>query len=342
MHLAFVSYKGEADNQPITYGTDQDSIAKQFDTADDEITIAANGFILPTRESSDSLPSRVKVEPNSPASFSVNGIAASSPEKRRPVSQERALNEGRDFLDILEACRPRNSNQIPSALQAILKMYRRSERFERNLSDLNAGEILEERGETDELKPLREWSSLDIDIEEPLNRVAGSRSGIFGPNEKHSERSDSSALSSPSSSYQSLVGVSFDRHLLGRVKGCAPLGGIHLQRSMSLLPVVPRTDGDADTVKSDGSWSTTGDDLMDEDLASSKVANKERNCRVSQIRKIMANHDSNYFKEPQVAVVTTVADAMAGRTVFPPLHESGGSPVNVGLPPQRYEIIIPT
>ena len=338
MHLAFVSYEGEMDaiGQPTDHPSEDVPLSKKFSAADVSVPVAANGFILPREESFDSLYSRVKVDPNSPTSFSVNGIAASSPEKLKPVSQERALNEGRDFLDILEACRPRNSGSIPSALQAILKMYRRSEKIDRHLSEaLNEDE---EEGDTDELKPLREWSSLDLDLDEPYKGLR-QRSGSFG-NEKHSERSDSSALSSPSSSYTSLVGVSFDRHLLGRSKGSAPLGGIHLQKSLSLLPSAPGTNEDTETVKSDGSWSTMGGDpATDDELASVKGARKERNVRANRLRKIMANHDSNYFAAPQVSLVATTSDGLSSRhPVFPPLNESVGSlsPVTgATLPSQR-------
>lgn len=336
MHLAFVSYDGEADNigQPTLYG-EETPMSKQFNPSDTTVPVAANGFILPSKDSFDSLYSRAtKIDPNSPTSFSVNGIAAASPEKFKPLSQERALNEGRDFVDILEACRPRNSGSIPSALQAILKMYRRSEKIEHPFSGM-VNEV-EEEGETDELKPLREWSSLELDLDEPHRP----RSGSFGQNEKQSERSDSSAISSPSSSYTSLVGVSFDRHLLGRSKVSAPLGGIHLQKSASLLPPPKGTNEDTDTVKSDSSWSTTGgagDSGIDEELASSKAARKERNSQTNRIRRIMANHDSNYFVEPAIPLLTTTGDGLPSRQqVFLPLNESSvgsHSPITGTAPP---------
>lgn len=333
MHLAFVSYDGEADNlgQPTSYG-EEAPVSKHFSSTDITVPVAANGFILPSRDSFDSLFSRgTKIDPNSPTSFSVNGIAASSPEKLKPVSQERALNEGRDFFDILEACRPRNSGAVPSALQAILKLYRRSEKIEHPPSE----KVIDDDGETDELKPLREWSSLDLDLDEP----GRPRSGSIGQN----ERSDSSALSSPSSSYTSLVGISFDRHLLGRSKGGAPQGGIHLQKSLSLLPAPKGLHEDADTVKSDSSWSTAGgavDLAVDDEVASSKSARKEQNSQANRLRRMMAYHDSNYFVEPEILPMTTAADGLSSRhQVFLPMNESSvgsHSPITgTAPPPQR-------
>jgi hypothetical protein len=294
-------------------------IPQKFSLVDKSPIVAANGFILPRRDSFESLdPSGVKLDPNSPTSFSVNGLAASSPEKTK-VSQERALNEGRDFLDILEACRPRNSGVIPSALQAILKMYRRTEKIDRTLSDSFHDDA--DDGDADELKPLREWTSMDLDLDEPYN-VIRPRSGSFGLHEKNaSDRSDSSALSSPSSSYASLIGVNYDRHILGRHRGSsAPLGAVQLQRSLSLQHIAPETTEDAVSVRSDASWSTMdvegcSDVATDEEVLSMKASHKERNKYAAQLRAIMANHDSNYFVESQIQMV-----AAAG-----PLNDSHGT-----------------
>lgn len=292
--------------------------------------VAANGFILARKDSFDSLiPLKGKVDAISPTSFSVNGIAASSTEKVRRVAQERALNEGRDFLDILEACRPKNSGTIPSALQAILKMYRRFEKVDLTMADSFDQDTEEDEGDTDELKPLKEWTSMDLDLDEP-HKIIRPRTGSFGLHEKNSERSDGSVISSPGSSYTSLVGMSFDRHLFGRQKGEAPLGGIHLQRSLSLQNVIVEGHDDTDTVKSDGSLSSIGpegsmDPETDEELVSLKVAQKERNRHAKMLRKIMAKHDSSYFEDH--APLVPVAESMIiGRShPLPPLNESLGS-----------------
>ena len=290
--------------------------------------VTANGFILPRKDSFDSpIPLKVKVDPSSP-NFSVNGIAASSLEKAKPVSQERALNEGRDFLDILEACRPKNSGLVPSSLQAILKMYRH-EKVELNTSDSFLETTKPNEGETDELKPLKEWTSMDLDVDEPLN-VIRARSGSIGFHDKSSDRSDGSVLSSPSSSYTSLTGMSFDKHLFGRQKGAPPLGGVHLQRSLSLQKVALEGNDDTDTVRSDGSLSTMGadgnlDNETDEELASSKLALKERNGHAKMLRKLMAKHDACYF-EDHAPVVPASESLMIGRPqLCPPLNESVGN-----------------
>jgi hypothetical protein len=297
-----------------------------FHGADKLPQVAANGFILPRKDSFDSLiPSKSKVDAISPTSFSVNGVAA-SPEKVKLVAEERALNEGRDFLDILEACRPKNSGTIPSALQAILKMYRRCEKVDLAVADSFNDDTEEDEGDTDELKPLREWTSMDLDLDEP-HKIIRPRLGSFGLHEKNSERSDGSVLSSPSSSYTSLVGMSFERHLFGRQKGEAPLGGIHLQRSLSLQNVIVDGHTDADTVKSDGSVSSMGpegsmDPETDEELASLKAAEKQRHRHAKTLRKAMAKHDSSYFDDdiPDVPVAESI---IIGRSqLLPPLNES--------------------
>ncbi|CAB9514153.1 GATOR complex protein DEPDC5 [Seminavis robusta] len=253
MHLAFISYEDDPGNAGQIPSRDVDGEAlKQFRGTGNDPQVAANGFILPQNDSFDSLiPSKVKVDPSSPTSFSVNGIAASSPEK-----------------------------------------------------------------------PLREWTSMDLDLDEPC-KVIRPRSGSFGLHDKNSERSDGSVLSSPGSSYttSSLVGMHFDR----RQKGGTSLGGIHLQRATSLQNVT-LADGhdDTETVKSDGSLSTMGPDMdpgTDEDLASLKAAEKERIRSANMLRKLMAKHDSNYF-EVQTAAAPT-ADPIINRTqLYQPLNES--------------------
>jgi len=280
---------------------------------------------MPHKASFDSfVPSRVKVDPNSPTSFSVNGIAASSPEKIKQVPQERALNEGRDFLDILEACRPKNSGALPSPLQAILNMYRRGEKMERPNFDSFTDE---DGGDSDELKPLREWTSMDVDFEEP--RAARPRSASFGPKERSSDnKSDSSVASSPSSSYASLVGVSFDKHLLGQQKAGAPLGGVHLQRSPSLEYNIQDTNEDTDTVKSESSWSSIAQENSSDPPTDEEAEKKDRYRHAAFLKKLIANHDSNYFKAPEMAPVPSI-DASR--------HQPGNmSPVAAApLPPHR-------
>ena len=299
-------------------------------------SIGANGFILPRKESFESpYPSRVKVTRNSPTSFSVNGIAASSPEKPKVMSQERALNEGRDFLDILEACRPRNSGAMPSALQAILKMYRKPEKVDHSEPDSPDPES-EEGGTDDTLKPLREWTSMDFDIDEPYKVMrprSGSYAGLYDRNS--SDRSDSSALSSPSSSYASLVGVSYDRHLLGRHKGTgAPLGRIQLQRSPSLQYETQQVARDDESVKSNTSWSTMGvegesETATDDEVGSfNKASRRERDRYEDHLRTLMATHDANYFNEPSLPLPT--AEIQPGRPQAFPLNESYGSLSPVG------------
>lgn len=305
--------------------------------------VAANGFILPPNDpvkqdfgtSSTNLPQ----PPHSPSSFSVNGIAASSPVKRK-TSQVHALNEGRDFLDILEACRPRNSGAIPSALQALLMMYRRGEKTDRvqNVSDNDESDD----GEADELKPLKEWTSMDLDLEEPFKSTRA-RSGSFGMQENNVrptfEYSDSSALSSPSSSYTSqmsgYIGVSYDRHMLGKSKVSATLGGIQLQRSQSLqYDTCLDNAADTETVQSDGSWSTM--DQGSDDDAQSRGAKKERDKHAEQIRAMIASHDSNYFADQEIAQPTPQAEG--GRPMTYTLNDSTSSLSPVGgvvLQPHR-------
>ena len=59
----------------------------------------------------------------SATTFSADGNAAATPVQKVPVNKERQLIAGRNFDDILEACRPRRTGIFPSPLRALISTY---------------------------------------------------------------------------------------------------------------------------------------------------------------------------------------------------------------------------
>ena len=207
------------------------------------LAVAPNGFLLPRSKAKTDH----EVDPSSPllkpASLLAHGNATSSPaRKQRQLTQERQLIADRDFLDILEACRPRHTGMIPSALRALVEMH------ESEIEVQDVASVV-----SDGPRALPEWGSMDV--ENLQNSEAGLRTGlaatlgqdiptlsspIVGPSQSPSrvqtptrvndlelageKSSQSSSLVSQVSSF--LLGVSFDRPFLspqGLMQRCPSL-----------------------------------------------------------------------------------------------------------------------
>ena len=89
------------------------------------------------------------------------GNAAATPGKAKKI-QERKLISGRDFRDILEACRPRMAGvKLPSALVSLLKLQQLGIEMEKVRlagSELN----MKRPVRSDKYVPLREWGAVDF------------------------------------------------------------------------------------------------------------------------------------------------------------------------------------
>jgi hypothetical protein len=244
MHLSFISYDRE-DNQlgdPL-HSHQEDLVSpmvKQEGLGSFEL--GPNGFLIPKGESKAGLqPGSPRLDPKSPSSFSVLGNRAATP-GRAKAQQERKLISGRDFRDILEACRPRVSGmKLPSALASILKqnefLQRRDKKQEGVLDAKH-----ETLPESDTDIPLREWGTVHF-TEFPFgsrskvlsNSIASRRSPNDGKKETTEEIDNASNASSFMSHVSSAFGVSYDRVIWDHHDSAhAPPSAFKIQRSPSL------------------------------------------------------------------------------------------------------------
>jgi hypothetical protein len=123
MHLSFTSY----DSDKTVFSNDVISDPKENTTSSNEvlsgIEIKANGFVMPRVADV-----RIRHEPTSPllrpSSLAHGGTHASvNAEQTVSFSTQRQLIEGRDFRDILEACRPKHGGVMPTPLRALLEVH---------------------------------------------------------------------------------------------------------------------------------------------------------------------------------------------------------------------------
>jgi hypothetical protein len=123
MHLSFTSYESDQ----TVFSKDTINETKLDNTSlNDElngIEIKANGFVLPRVGGTGT-----RFDPPSPLlhpSSLINSgtIGNSFAEQTVEFSTQRQLIEGRDFRDILEACRPRHAGLMPTPLRALLEIY---------------------------------------------------------------------------------------------------------------------------------------------------------------------------------------------------------------------------
>jgi hypothetical protein len=257
MNLSFVRYDGDTTRKEPAVSSAHVTLVQPRDSINiqDGLAIAPNGFLIP--EVSDGAGS---ADLSTLKSFTANN-AGSLPGITKSQSQQRQLISGRDFKDILEACRPRTSTYIlPSPLVNLLRIRSKQDenrehvgtasenvgpnRIVRHLSVMPPARRLQ----------LREWGTVDFDDADGPMSFAGSgsrhmsrrvRSPALGG--ESVEQSDVSAKSSPSSSLASqLFGHSLDRAPSSFSFG---LGGpgIQIQRSPSLdFETEPFVDDDPD------------------------------------------------------------------------------------------------
>jgi hypothetical protein len=122
MHLSFASYESDktvfVKNRDEGQEDEEDPLLNRFTG----IEVRANGFLLPRV-----IDAAKEIEtPSSPLLRSTSipsNVHSSAPTNPTTVtmSSARQLIAGRDFRDILDACRPRNAAVVPSPLRAILE-----------------------------------------------------------------------------------------------------------------------------------------------------------------------------------------------------------------------------
>lgn len=312
MHLSFVRYKSDNPLNGDQKGNDTKESPKCRNIPTG-FEVAPNGFLLPANGGRNAAASGgVTALTESPAlrptpSFSLRGNVAASPAKMpNTLTQERQLISGRDFQDILEACRPRHGGLLPSALKALIKLNTAADRSAQS-DDTNV-----ERSEN-VLSAFAEWGALNFEEtgDNSIHTRRRSLSLVQDTGERASPLSGPVASSpttgtlvrsppcvasperlSPSCSYasSSILGVSYDRPFLAE-QASPTLAGIQLQRAPS-LEMDTVSDEDSET---DGSVSLEA--VSDESVATSRRQHEGDDKFLASLTKMMRAHDSGRFAE---------------------------------------------
>lgn len=289
MHLSFVSYESDqavfVDN---LFEKGQVSDGNHFSEDNDGMEILPNGFLLPRRQE------RAKVEdtPLSPGRGSVQfGISAASglspTRKTKIVSQERQLIAGRDFNDILEACRPRDGTKLPSALTAILEIE---------------GEMRDDEPSKKRSDQIEEWGAVEFTSLKASLKPSQSPSPslVLTPSTsvaQSPQRRDSLDISIKASPGASSHSSSFASQLSGIVLGVSneikevdcDVSGLKLQRTPSLEFDGLDDDG-SDAVLTNDSNVTSDDEFQSEKRDPEKL---DDGAFLSLMETMMKEHDSN-------------------------------------------------
>eukprot|EP00980_Cylindrotheca_fusiformis_P010443 scaffold2322_cov135-Cylindrotheca_fusiformis.AAC.2 len=312
MHLSFISYDREDDGQ------DRHEKPKEPSSEDrkkirnwlDSYEVTSNGFLRP-RIDPDALGTD-----DSPgmkmSSFSAVGNAAATPRKTK-AAQERQLISGRDFRDILEACKPRITGMaLSSSLASILEIEKES--FRQLI-----GTTETRRPSSGKIMPLREWGTIDfselmLPPKSKPNRPDSPLSRRPHPFESIQEKGDDADSGSNSSfaSYVSSV-LGYDRVLWDQFSSSPSMMSkptVQLQRSLSIefekiLKPLKRLDSDAamtgDSVSlgssnisrgSLGKASTGGESESYGENEGTESSISGQDKRIEKLRKMMDIHDA--------------------------------------------------
>lgn len=270
MHLSFVSYESES-WVFVDHLIEKEDVVVDRNVAsnNNELRVGPNGFLMGRTGigAADSTKGSTspRLRPSSAQWFNAPTPLTSKVDK---AYNTRKLIEGRDFRDILDACRPRDFGKLPSALRALLKIHNATNNV------VEPPEIEKKRADSHDVQ---EWGALDV----------GARSARFPRRAMslgHESDGPSPGMgmfpSSPpvrglmrfcdtASSHSSSCGSHSSLSLWGRGAGAAAT--LQLQRSLSF-----DTTGTGDC--SNGSFDEEDSKTMDFDT-------------VDNIRKMMDQHD---------------------------------------------------
>lgn len=294
MHLSFISYDEEADSPEHQEKPKESSAENRKTIGDwlDSYEVTSNGFLRP-RIDPDALGTDDNPG-NKFSSFSAVGNAAATPGKAK-ATQERQLISGRNFRDILAACKPRVTGMtISSSLAAILKLQQKESPLKKIMS-------LHEWGTanfSDLIVPPKSKSSRP---DSPNSR----RSPLF---ESLQERSDDTESGSNSSFIGHVDRVLWDQ--LSSSPSMVSKQTVQLQRSLSMefekmtkslrrLNSDAALTGDSVSISSSnisrgtvGKASIGGDSesLMENETTVSLLSGQDK--QIAQLRKMMDAHDA--------------------------------------------------
>lgn len=323
MHLSFVNYDDgtiyEQQSSRAPHSAEGKFSSLKVNNTDG-IVVGSNGFILkfpaPKSFSSDSIDTLVTVErerknPNN--------------KKEQTAKKQQHMIIGREFEDILEACRPRNRGDsirgMPSALTSLLRRFetnpstnsgnekgkvrnncdRREKAAERNNNQFNNSNGAQPESEpkankegikksATEIPDLHEWGTVDID----QCKSAAIQSLADSAEERSAIGSESST--SPNS-FHSHSFLSRSMELMGGYLDsprCNASPGLEIQRSLSTenLTIFEMPGDDKQVVVSDGGTKNQAHS----NAIKQKNDNLSNSDCLNNLQKLMELHDKNLFQ----------------------------------------------
>lgn len=296
MHLSFVEYDRPEEKRVYLSGLEDKAAPVQTSSWFDSYDIGANGFLRPHLYQQDATPTNNELERiPSVSSFSAAGNKAATPGKAKVVQehgQARQLISGRNFRDILEACRPRMLGaSLPTPLQSLLslKLYA----MELNEAKKMGSHFPSIKRFVDVSIRLREWGTVDFSElpSQPVSKASrGNSPSPSGPfffsaqnrigskGDRNDEVSDASSYSSTPGS--SKFGTSYDRLFWDSYESPkTPIRAFQIQRSASL---------DLDVSSRLASFENTANDEFATLPDNASALDKH----TDQLKKLMDLHDS--------------------------------------------------
>jgi hypothetical protein len=311
MHLSFVEYDRPEEKRVYLSGLEDRAAPVQTTSWFDFYDVGANGFLRPHLYQLDVTPTAIELERTpSVSSFSAAGNKAATPGKAKVVQehgQARQLISGRNFRDILEACRPRILGaSLPTPLQSLLSL----KLYSMELNEAKSkGNFPAKKRFTDVNIRLREWGAVDFNELPSEGLSKASRGGspspsapfLFSAQSRVGSKGDRNDEVSVASSYSSTpgsskYGTSYDRLFWDKYESPkTPLRAFQIQRSASLdLDVSNRrayfepTTSEEFAIMLDNSSARTIDDDSDRKQMQPPAVDKH----ADYLRKFMDSHDS--------------------------------------------------
>jgi Vacuolar membrane-associated protein Iml1 len=311
MHLSFVNYDSEERFVAVDVAH-QPKRTLPCVLEIDGRPVLANGFLLPRVLDR----SHVDAGGNSPPIRPAGAGPVTPVKQSKIVSQERQLIAGRDFNDILEACRPRNSAALPSALRSLLRMHQLPD-------SLAFGHHDDKQDTTDDLP---EWGSIDHDssTDSPSRQshhrrvvALGQEPGVdlspgFGPlpapngSYDGDQAEKESAASSYASQHSSGIGVAYDRPFVNN-KSSPTLTGVQVQKSASLDFFF--RDDEADSGSDTNSSTSNSDSSSSVPARRDDRRSKRKEKLVARLKKEMRQHDEKILAVEAPKVVNAPEDS---------------------------------
>ena len=313
-NLSFLAYDSEHGDEEVVENI------TSFDMEMRQIQIGPNGFLIPKA-------AKLKNETAPPASpaktFCIIGNnKANPPPTAASQRQQRQLISGRDFKDILEACRPKNSTySLPSPLLNLLKMSH---------NERQTGKKTEQEDEKEYSEPTRltEWGTVDFQeisqiapfiLTQRRSRMSsgGGSSSLAGVDhaDNRSDSSNNSTSSSFASQLTNFLGRSLDRSsIMGA--GAMPMamisnaktGAYQIQRPPSLdLESDPCTNEQTVSPPKRGQSSESLSSIVLTEMVTER-GDDGLEFNEENLRCLMNKHDRYYSKPTQLAAARQTAD----------------------------------